>query len=498
MKSAIRTWIWLLAIALAAVLSPLGARGEKTPAPTPAALPTPAASVDEAESAGIYKNLELFASVIEIVRKHYIKEMQPQELIYGALHGLLGSLDPYSQFMEPKDYKEMKVETKGEFGGLGIEITVRDGILTVITPIEDTPASRAGLQPGDKIVKIAEETTKNITVNQAVEKLRGKPGTSVHLTILRAGEKEFLEFDLVRDVIQIVSVKETRMLPDSIGYVRLAQFQEKTAEEFARALETIEKENPRGFILDLRYNPGGLLSSAIAVADCFLPAGKVIVQTVGREDRVEMEVKATGGKKFPEVPMVVLINEGSASGSEIVAGALRDNQRAVLVGVKSFGKGSVQSVLPLRDNSAIRLTTGHYYTASHRKIQDEGIPPDIEVEMTPAQKKAFVMKKYLALEKAEKEAAEKAKAEGGEAAAPTPASTPASTPAPTPAVSASPADADADEDFDLLEDLTGLAGKEKKKAAEEETADPQLRKAVETIKTILLYREFEEGAAAES
>jgi len=466
---------------------------EETPPASPVAVPSPTPA-DGGESASIYKNLELFASVIEIVRKHYVKEMQPQELIYGALHGLLGSLDPYSQFMEPKDYTEMKVETKGEFGGLGIEITVREGILTVITPIEDTPASRAGLQPGDRIVKIGEETTKNITVNQAVEKLRGKPGTSVHLTILRTGEKEFLEFDIVRDVIQIVSVKETRMVEEGIGYVRLAQFQEKTSEEFAHALAEIEKGNPRGFILDLRYNPGGLLSSAIAVADRFLPPGRIIVQTLGRNDQVEMEVKATGGEKFPEIPMVVLINEGSASGSEIVAGALRDNQRAILIGVKSFGKGSVQSVLPLRDNSAIRLTTGHYYTASHRKIQDEGIAPDIEVEMTPAQKKAFVMKKYLALEKSEKEAKEKAEKAGETAAVPTPALTPP----PTPAPSGSPATSGAEEEIDFFEDLPSPMGKAKKPEKEEDTLDPQLRKAVETLKSILLYREFEEGAGADS
>jgi carboxyl-terminal processing protease len=487
---ATRLLIWFIAFGLIVPLFPLRAQ-EGTPPASPSAVPTPTAA-DGGESASLYKNLELFASVIEIVRKHYVKEMQPQELIYGALHGLLGSLDPYSQFMEPKDYTEMKVETKGEFGGLGIEITIRDGMLTVITPIEDTPASRVGLQPGDRIVKIGEDTTKNITVNQAVEKLRGKPGTSVHLTILRTGEKELIEVDIVRDVIQIDSVKETRMVEDGIGYVRLAQFQEKTSEEFNQALETIKKENPRGFILDLRYNPGGLLSSAIAVADCFLPPGRIIVQTLGRNDQVEMEVKATGGEKFPEIPMVVLINEGSASGSEIVAGALRDNQRALLVGVKSFGKGSVQSVLPLRDNSAIRLTTGHYYTASHRKIQDEGIPPDIEVEMTNAQKKAFVMKKYLALEKAEKEAKEKAEKNGVAPAAPTPAPSPALSPVP----SITPPSSGSDDDLDLFEDLTGLKGKKGEK--EEDTLDPQLRKAVETLKSILLYREFEEGADVES
>ncbi|MCX6349482.1 MAG: S41 family peptidase [Candidatus Aureabacteria bacterium] len=486
MKITVRTLVWLLVLGLLIPVVPLRAQ-EESGAPAIEAAPTPEASAEPNEAKDLYKNLELFASVIEIIRKHYVKEMQPQELIYGALQGLLASLDPYSQFMEPDDYKEMKVETKGEFGGLGIEIGMRDGILTVITPIEDTPASRAGLQPGDKIVKIGEDTTKNITVTAAVKKLRGKPGTSVHLTILRAGEKELLEFTLIRDIIRIDSVKEVRMIEDGIGYIRLAQFQENTAEEFARGLEKIKKENPRGLVLDLRYNPGGLLSSAIAVADRFLPPGQIIVQTLGRNDQVEMEVKSTDGEKFPPIPMAVLINEGSASGSEIVAGALRDNRRAILVGIKSFGKGSVQSVLPLRDDSAIRLTTGHYYTASKRKIQDEGIPPDIEVQMTSAQKKAFIMKKYLALEKAEKEAKEKAKKEEG-AGAPTPVSSPAPTPE---IVGGEEPQSDAEE-IEETEGLPGLEEKEEKGEAKEDALDPQLRKAVDALKSILLYRDFEE------
>ena len=417
------------------------------------------------ETEDLYKNLELLARVIEIVRKSYVKEVDAQELIYGALHGLLSSLDPYSQFMEPDIYNEMKVDTKGEFGGLGIEITIRDGILTVITPIEDTPASRAGLQPGDKIVKINGDPTKDITLMEAVKKMRGKPGTEVQITIMRLGEKEFLDFTIARAIIQIESVKEARILKDGIGYIRLTQFQENTAEDFNAALKKLEDKGLQGLILDMRYNPGGLLNTAVEVADRFLARGEVIVQTLGRGDEVEMEVKASGNNALLDIPLVVLINEGSASGSEIVAGALRDNHRALLVGTKTFGKGSVQSVMPLQDKSAIRLTTGHYYTASKKPIQDEGIEPDIEVPMSTEEKKAFILKKYKSLEMLEKE--EKPALPEGEGEA-----------------------VDNEEE--------GGKKAEGEKPGKETELDPQLQKALDIMKGILLYNGFQEEARVES
>lgn len=406
----------------------------------------------------LYQNLELFARVIEIIRKNYVKEVLPQELIYGALHGMLSSLDPYSQFMEPDIYNEMKVDTRGKFGGLGIEITLRDGVLTIITPIEDTPASKAGLHPGDKIVQIEGESTKDISLLEAVKKLRGEPGTEVKITVMRPGEKEFLEFTITRDIIQIESVKEARLLEDGIGYIRLIQFQQNTTEEFDRALEELEKEGLRGLILDLRYNPGGLLSTAIEIADRFLNKGEVIVQTLSRNDRVEMEVKASGKKRFGDIPLLVLINEGSASGSEIVAGALRDNHRAILVGIKSFGKGSVQSVVPLRSpeseegETAIRLTTGHYYTASKSPIHEHGIEPDIEVPMSREEKKAFLLKKYRKLEKLEKEL----------------------------------------EDKEPAEEVEEEEVEEKKNEEDDQDFDPQLQKALDILRGILIFNQLQE------
>ncbi len=346
------------------------------------------------DSDNIYRNLELFTSILELVRNNYVEEVSNQELIYGALQGMLGALDPYSSFMEPESYGEMQVETKGEFGGLGIEITMRNGILTVITPIEDTPASRAGIHPGDRIVKIDGDLTDELTLTEAVHLMRGKPGTDVTITVMRAGERELLDFTITRAVIQIESVKEARVMDGGIGYLRLAQFLQKTPEEVEAALDRLRDGGMKGLILDLRYNPGGLLSSAIDVAEFFLPEDRVVVKTLGRGDQVEMEVKSTEDGEFTGIPMVVLINEGSASGSEIVAGALRDNDRALLVGTTSFGKGSVQTVLPMPDQSGVRLTTGHYYTASGRIIHEKGIEPDIVVPMTPEEQKKFLMKKY--------------------------------------------------------------------------------------------------------
>ncbi len=423
----------------------------------------------EAQEVTPYENLELFTRVMEVVKDKYLEDVDRQDLIYGALHGMLSSLDPYSQFMEPEIYSEMKVETKGQFGGLGIEITIRDDVLTVITPIEDTPASRVGLLPGDKIVKIEDESTRKITLMKAVKKLRGEPGTDVNITVLRPGEKEFLEFTITRAIIKIDSVKEARLIEDKIGYIRLSQFQENTVEEFDDALEDLEVEGMNALVLDLRYNPGGLLSTSIKVADRFLEKGKVIVQTRGRNDVIEMEVKSTSRNVLPDIPIVVLINEGSASGSEIVAGALRDNNRAVLVGNTTFGKGSVQSVLPLSEDSAIRLTTGRYYTASHRAIEDEGIEPDIKVIMTDKEKADFYLKKYRALEELEEKIKEAEAEEGGET------------------------EAEAGET-----DAAGEIEGEEETVEKEEVFDPQLSAAVDILKGILIFQAIERDAEAES
>jgi len=401
---------------------------------------------EQTAASSVYQNLELFASVLEIVSKNYVREVNNQELIYGALKGMLGSLDSYSQFMDPETYEEMKVETKGEFGGLGIEITLRNDILTIITPIEDTPASRAGLRPGDRIVQINGGSTKNMTLVDAVKSLRGKPGTEVTITVMRLGEKELLDFTLAREIIPIRSVRDVKVLEGGIGYLRLSQFHEDTVREFDQAMEQLKEKEIRGLILDLRYNPGGTLQAAVEVADRFLDRGKIIVQAIGRNEQVEAEIKATQSDRYPELPIVILINEGTASGSEIVAGALRDHHRAILVGDKTFGKGSVQSVLPLRDASAIRLTTAYYYTASHRLINEVGIEPDIKISMTDEEKRDHILKRYEALKKLE--------------------------------------DVFEQEEAETIPPVE----KEEKKP---EGYDPQLQRAVDVLKGITLFRDFQ-------
>lgn len=329
-----------------------------------------------------YESIELFTDVLAIVKKSYVEEVDTKKLIYGAINGMLASLDPHSSFMPPETYKEMKIETKGTFGGLGIEISIKDGILTVISPIEDTPAYRAGIKAGDQILKIDDKFTKDLTVMDAVKRMRGTKGTKVTLTIMRDGFERPKDFPLTRDIIQVKSVK-FKTLDDGYGYVRIAQFQEKTADDLQKALESLKEANKgklSGLVLDLRNDPGGLLDQAVRVAENFLDEGKLIVYTEGREKDSQMRFTSRKGDKQPNFPIVVLINSGSASASEIVAGALQDHKRAVVMGVQSFGKGSVQTILPLSDNSGLRLTTARYYTPSGRSIQAKGITPDIVVE----------------------------------------------------------------------------------------------------------------------
>lgn len=335
-----------------------------------------------AQGASDYESIELFTDVLSIVKKSYVEEVDTKKLIYGAINGMLSSLDPHSSFMPPEMYKEMRIETKGSFGGLGIEISIKDGLLTVISPIEDTPAYKAGIKAGDQILKIDDRFTKDMTVMDAVKRMRGAKGTKVTLTIMREGFDKPKEFKLVRDVIQVKSVK-FKTLDDGFGYVRIAQFQEKTDDDLVKALATLRKENGgslRGLVIDLRNDPGGLLDQAVRVADHFLDDGQLIVYTEGREKDSKMRFTARSGGKEAHYPIVLLINGGSASASEIVAGALQDHKRAVVMGTQSFGKGSVQTIIPLSDNSGLRLTTARYFTPSGRSIQAKGITPDITVE----------------------------------------------------------------------------------------------------------------------
>ncbi len=327
-----------------------------------------------------YQRIKTFTESLSLVKKNYVEEVEEKDLVYGAIKGMLNSLDPHSSFMPPDAFKEMQIDTKGEFGGLGIQIGIKNRILTIIAPIEDTPAYNAGVKAGDKIVKIDGESTKDITLFEAVSKLRGPKGTTVTITILREGMDKTKDISIVRDIIKLKSVK-SEIIDDSIGYVKLTQFQEKTSSDLKKALKKLSREDITSLILDLRNNPGGLLKGAVDVTSQFLSPGKLVVYIQGRNgDKTEFNT-SNGGKYF-DYPMVVLVNEGSASASEIVAGALQDWKQALIIGTQTFGKGSVQTVMPLSDGSALRLTTARYYTPRDRSIQTTGITPDIIVKRT--------------------------------------------------------------------------------------------------------------------
>lgn len=333
-----------------------------------------------AGSRGVYEKIKVFTEALTIVEENYVEEVDPETLIYNAIKGMVNNIDPHSSFMTPDEYKEMQVETRGSFGGLGIEITIKDGILTVVSPIEDTPAYRAGIKAGDRIVKIEDKPTKGMTLGEAVKLLRGPKGTKVTIWIMREGFDKPKPFEIVRDIIHIQSVK-SKLLDKEFGYVRVISFQQGTDEELKKSLNRLEEESGglKGLILDLRNNPGGLLDQAVSVADIFLKKG-LIVYTKGRIKEQEMRFEAKNDGTEPSYPIVVLVNGGSASASEIVAGALKDHHRAVIMGTTTFGKGSVQSIIPLDDGSALRLTTSKYYTPSGVSIQAKGIEPDIVVE----------------------------------------------------------------------------------------------------------------------
>jgi carboxyl-terminal processing protease len=327
-----------------------------------------------------YEELKTFSEVLTQVQKSYVEETKVKDLVQGAIRGMLATLDPHSAYMTPDMYKEMQVETKGEFGGVGIQIGVKENRLAVIAPIEGTPAYRAGIKSGDFITKVNDETTKDLTLMDAVQKMRGPKGSKVNLTIQRDGTPDPLQFTLVRDTIKIESVKSKVL--DNIGYVRLTQFQESTGRDLNKVLKQFKEQKLQSTILDLRNNPGGLLTAAVEVSEQFLPGGKLVVYTKGRESKKD-EWISKGKDQMDDSPMIILVNEGSASASEIVAGALQDWGRAVIVGTTSFGKGSVQTILPLGDGSGLRLTTAKYYTPKGRSIQSTGISPDIVVKPQP-------------------------------------------------------------------------------------------------------------------
>ena len=339
----------------------------------------------KADTDEVYENIDIFTEVLRQVEKNYVEPQEPKSLIQGAIKGMVRELDPHSSFLTKEEHEELMVETKGEFSGIGIEITIKDRILTVVSPIEGTPADKAGIQPGDKIVKVEGESTQDMSLLDAVKQIRGPEGTDVKLTIIRKGVDKPMEFTITRGVIPIRSVKHHTLTPD-IGYVRIASFQSDTAEDVSSALEELEKEGRvKGLVIDLRNNPGGLLSQAIEVSDLFVDSG-IIVSTKGRGNGHNIKATAHKNKHSREYPIIVLVNGGSASAAEIVAGALQDNKRALILGTRTFGKGSVQTILPLSDGSGLRLTTARYYTPSGRSIQSSGIVPDIEIPFQPPEK----------------------------------------------------------------------------------------------------------------
>jgi len=325
--------------------------------------------------------LRTFTEVFGKIKSDYVEPTKDSTLLENAIRGMLSGLDPHSTYLDPEAYKELQVGTTGEFGGLGIEVGMEDGFVKVISPIDDTPAQRAGIQAGDLIIRIDDTPVKGLALGEAVKLMRGKPGSKIKLTVVREGEDKPLKITITRAVIKVNSVK-SRMLDPGFGYVRITQFQSNTGENLINALSNLKHENKgdlKGLVLDLRNNPGGVLNAAVAVADAFLKDG-LIVYTEGRISDSEMKFKATPVDIIKGAPMVVLVNGGSASASEIVAGALQDHKRAIIMGTTTFGKGSVQTILPMHNGAALKLTTARYYTPSGRSIQAEGIVPDIPLE----------------------------------------------------------------------------------------------------------------------
>jgi carboxyl-terminal processing protease len=344
------------------------------------------AEISQEERQSTYQQLETFANVLSILQENYVDDIDARKVMEGAISGMLFSLDPHSSYLKPEDFKELQEETEGSFSGIGIEVTIEDGLLTVVSPIEETPADRAGLKAKDIIVKIDGELTQSMNPMEAIKKLRGPAGSAVTLTIHRTGWEELRDFPLTRDTIPLHSVKEAFLEP-GLAYIRITNFQSQTTNDVNNALQNLQQEHPiNGLILDLRNNPGGLLDQAVSVTDIFLDGG-LVVYTKGRvrEQNMTFQAHSNSGKNL--FPLVVLVNEGSASAAEIVTGAIQDHKRGIIVGTKTFGKGSVQTILSLPEGAGLRMTTARYYTPGGRSIQATGITPDVEVPFTSTEEK---------------------------------------------------------------------------------------------------------------
>jgi carboxyl-terminal processing protease len=357
-------------------------------------------AVADSDDAG-YANLTVFTRALQLIRQDYVdaNKIGYRDLTYSALRGMLGSLDPHSQFMEPTDFRDMQNETRSEFGGLGIVVSTKDGVLTVVSPMEDSPGFRAGISPGDQILRINGTTTEKMSLQDAINLLRGDPGQKVTLTIFRPSTKETRDYLLQREIIKVASVKDAKILDQSvtgnfkIGYLRITQFNEPTAQELDQKLNELQAHGMQALVVDLRYNPGGLLTSAVDVSGLFLPPRTMVVYTEGRDASQRREYYTSkNAKPRPNFPMVLLVNSGSASGSEILAGALKDLNRAILVGETTFGKGSVQSVIQLPDGAALRLTTAKYYTPGKQVIHEKGVTPNIKASLTADQERALLLR----------------------------------------------------------------------------------------------------------
>jgi carboxyl-terminal processing protease len=361
-------------------------------------------SAQAAEKDNAYQHVELFMRVLERIRQDYVdgEKLTYQDLVYAALKGMINTLDPHSEFMEPRKYDDLRDDTEGAYGGVGIVITLKDGVLTVVSPMEDSPAFKAGVLAGDKIVKIEGRSTEKMTTADAAKKLRGEIGTDVTISVSRPSLPQPKDLKLTRTSIKVDTVKDVngrREFPlseNKIGYVRLTQFGEQTTSELQAALRKLTAQGMHGLVMDLRNNPGGLLDQAVKVCELFLPRGQLVVSTEGRTNRMKTEeYKASGKDLYPKLDIVVLVNGGSASAAEIVSGCLQDLGRAFIMGEQTFGKGSVQSILPMPDGSALRLTTAKYYTPSHKVIHEKGITPDSIIPMSQEEEEALMLKRAL-------------------------------------------------------------------------------------------------------
>jgi carboxyl-terminal processing protease len=358
------------------------------------------AEISQKERNSTYQQLETFANVLSILQENYVDDINSKKVIEGAISGMLLSLDPHSSYLKPEDFKELQEETEGSFSGIGIEVTIEEGILTVVSPIEETPAARVGLKAKDMIIKIDGEPTQNMNAIDAIKKLRGLAGTKVVLAIHREGWEELKNFTLTRENIPLHSVRDAILEP-GLAYIRITNFQSQTTKDVKDSLQKLQEQHPiHGLILDLRNNPGGLLDQAVSVADIFLDSG-LIVYTKGRvkEQNMTFQAHSNGGKNL--FPLVILVNEGSASAAEIVTGAIQDHKRGIIVGTKTFGKGSVQTILPLPDGAGLRMTTARYYTPNGRSIQATGITPDVEVPFIDSKEKAKKSNPPVAIKEAD-------------------------------------------------------------------------------------------------